>query len=100
MNNLSHFKLPIEKTDDVKLYRAVVKIIARELSLITKPCYAPKLIKYWNDLYKISNFNKNQVKEFKNSLTPYYRKFNIINNNETVFYTVSYILIISNKKEL
>ena len=78
-------------TDENKLYRAVSKIVAYELSNISISCYYPKLTKYYQDLQQLTNIDETHIKIFKKSLDPKYRNMSVLTDKYTLLLIMSLI---------
>lgn len=50
--------------DNRKLTNFLKTITTRELSNLSEPCYYPQIRRYKTDLYKYTNLNKNDIKDF------------------------------------
>jgi hypothetical protein len=85
MGSLNDFKLDMDPGRDRYFYRYVARIVATELSSISSPCYYPKLIKYWKELYNITNFDFNELERFKKTISPEYRSFDIFMDKQNIF---------------
>lgn len=96
--NLIEFKDVSINVNDSNVYRYISKILGNEIVSISKPCYYPKLIKYFKDLQRITNIDQSKIKKFKSNISKKYSSFNIYTDNYTVMLIIS-ILYYSQKKK-
>jgi len=81
---LEEVTVPEIKTDDKILFNYVTQIYGFEIAGITKPCYYPKLIKYFTEIQNKSGVTDEHISIFKKSITPYYQKMYIFTEKYTI----------------
>lgn len=70
--------------NDAEVSRELNKILGYEISSISRPCYYPKLIKYKENITRMTHLNNIELKKFSESLSPKYKRFNLFNESYTV----------------
>lgn len=68
MKLLSEFTTPKINTNDDEVYKYMSRLIANELSYITKPCYFSKFVKYDLDIQRKLNISNIEINTFINSI--------------------------------
>jgi len=98
MNLLEFTPVKIEPRNDSEVYRYVSKIGGMEISEVTRPCYVPKLIKYYSDLQKYTGITDDIIKTFKSGISKQYIKFNIYNEKYTILLIIAVLYYMRKKK--
>lgn len=70
--------------NETQINRSISKMVGSEFSYLSRTCYYPKLIKYKEDISRLTQITDNDIKEFRDSLSPQYRSFSILNEKYTV----------------
>ena len=84
------FSLPtVEVRNDVVVYKSLSKIVGAELNEIMKPCYYPKLTKYYKDLQEMLGVFDEQITSFTQSIERKYSAFPILNDKYTTLLIVA-----------
>lgn len=98
MNLLEFTPVTIEPKGDAEVHRYVSKIVGTEISEVTRPCYVPKLIKYYSDLQKYTGITDNEIKTFKSGISSPYATFNIYNEKYTILLIIAVLYYMRKKK--
>jgi len=89
-------KLNIKRESDV--YKLITKIVGNELSNMTKACYYPKLVIYLEDIQNSLGITEDMIKEFRNSLDPKYKVFDIYKDKYTIILMLAILYFARTKK--
>jgi len=92
MNLLEFTDVTVEPKEDSKVYRYISRILGIELAEISKPCYKPKVVKYFADLQHILGVDDKKIKEFvAGIIVPYPHIFKIYKDKFTVLLLIATI---------
>jgi len=92
MNLLEFTQVEVKPDEDSKVYRYISRILGIELSEVSKPCYKPKMIKYFSDLQHILGIDDDKIKEFVAGIVvPYPHIFRIYKDKFTVLLLIATI---------
>lgn len=98
MDLLEFTAVTIEPKDDVKVYNYISKIVGTESSEIAKPCYLPKLVKYYSDIQKITGVDDKTISKFKSGISSKYSTINIYQEKYTLMLVISILHYMEKKK--
>lgn len=98
MDLLEFTPVTIEPRSDSEVYRYLSKIVGTEISEVTKPCYVPKLIKYYSDLQRYTGITDDTIKTFRSGISTEFNKFNIYNEKYTVLLIIAVLHYMRLKK--
>lgn len=99
MNLLEFSQVEINPEEDSKVYRYISKILGTELSDISKPCFKPKVVKYFSDLQHILGIDDDKIKTFVSGIVvPYPHIFKIYKDKFTVLLLISIIYYVRKGK--
>ena len=84
MNLLEFTPVEIKPEEDSKVYRYISKILGSELSNMSKPCYKPKLVRYYSDLQSLLNVDDEKIKTFMRGIDDKYATFQIYRDKYTI----------------
>jgi len=99
MNLLEFTQVEVNPEEDSKVYRYISRILGEELSEISKPCYKPKVIKYFSDLQHILDINNDKIETFISGIiVPYPHIFKIYKDKFTVLLLIATIYYIRKEK--
>lgn len=91
-------KVPsISFKNESNLSRELNQILGKEITDISKPCYYPKLIKYFSDIKNKTNITSSTIREFTNELKPYHN-ISILNDEYTKVILLCYLNLIQKNK--
>jgi len=93
------FTFSPEKQNDREIERLLSKMIATELTNMTRPCYYPKFTSYKKDLYAYLKITDADIKDFYRQFRPQYGKFKIIKDHTTLLLVICVIHFTRTKKE-
>ena len=97
--NLSELTVPlITPKSDPEVYRYISRVLGTEISEMVKPCYMPKLIKYFLDIQKYTGIDDEAIKIFKTGISKQYLKFNIYTDKYTILILIAVIYYLRKKK--
>lgn len=98
MNLLEFTPVMIEPKGDSEVYRYISKVVGVEISEVTKPCYVPKLVKYYADLQRYTGITDDMIKTFVSGISSQYVKFNIYREKYTVLILIAILHYMRMKK--
>lgn len=99
MDLLEFTQVEVKPEEDSKVYRYISRILGIELSEVSKPCYKPKVVKYFSDLQHMLGVSDEKIKEFVSSIVvPYPHIFKIYKEKFTVLLLIAIIYYIRKGK--
>lgn len=99
MDLVEFTQVEINPDEDSKVYRYISRILGIELSEISKPCYKPKVVKYFSDLQHILGIDDEKIKTFVSGIVvPYPHIFKIYKDKFTVLLLIATIYYIKKEK--
>jgi len=84
--------------NETQINRSISKMVGYEFSYISKTCYYPKLIKYKEDITRLTQITDDDIKEFRKSLSQKYGSFAILTERYTVMLLLAQIHFAQKKK--
>lgn len=92
MDLLEFTQVEVNPEEDSKVYRYISRILGIELAEVSKPCYKPKVVKYFSDLQHILGIDDDKIKEFVSGIVvPYPHIFKIYKDKFTVLLLIATI---------
>lgn len=81
------------------VHRKISQIVGGEISNFAKPCYYPKLVRYFKDIKSWLGITDNQIRMFiSQNLGPKYRSMSIIKDTQTILIVMAIIYFLRASK--